>query len=160
MWLSENAALTYCAAGSWRVPNRLGSWYYWRGSSLKCGAVGGGCAQRGFWIAAMYRSIESRKRDEARRRAEVPAALEARLGEFARRRGGRYLLYGSLARGQARRDSDVDLLVDFPPEFEAEAWRLAEDACAALKIESDIKPLAWCAKAFRDKVVPGARIIP
>jgi predicted nucleotidyltransferase len=107
----------------------------------------------------MYRSIERRKSDEARRRAEIPAALEARLGDFARRRGGRYVLYGSLARGEARHDSDVDLLVDFPPEFEAEAWRLAEDACAELKIESDIKPLGWCAPAFGARVLASAKII-
>jgi predicted nucleotidyltransferase len=107
----------------------------------------------------MFRSIERRTSDEANRRASVPAALEARLGEFARRRGGRYLLFGSLARGEARHDSDVDLLLDFPDEFEADAWRLAEEACASLKIESDIKPLAWCSEAFRERALSEARII-
>jgi predicted nucleotidyltransferase len=107
----------------------------------------------------MYRSIEQRKHDEARRRAGVPTALEARLCEFARRHEGRYVLYGSLARSEARWDSDVDLLVDFPPEFEAEAWRLAEEACAAMNIESDIKPLAWCTQAFREKALSAAKII-
>ncbi len=103
--------------------------------------------------------MERRKHDEARRRAEIPAALEQRVGEFARRNGGRYVLYGSLARGEARRDSDVDLLVDFSWEFEAKAWRMAEDACASLKIESDIKPLAWCGQAFRAKALLAAKVI-
>jgi predicted nucleotidyltransferase len=107
----------------------------------------------------MYRSIDRRKHDEARRLADVPTLLKSRLGEFARTHGGRYVLYGSLARGEARHDSDVDLLVDFPEEFEAEAWRLAEDLCFEMKIKLDIKPLGWCTETFRAKVLPTAKII-
>jgi hypothetical protein len=51
------------------------------------------------------------------------------------------------------------LLVEFPPEFEPEAWRLAEDACAEMKIESDIKPFGWCMEAFRERILLEARII-
>jgi predicted nucleotidyltransferase len=107
----------------------------------------------------VYRSIDLRKHEEARRLASVPTVLKSRLSEFARSHGGRYVLYGSLARGEARHDSDVDLLVDFPGEFEAEAWRLVEDLCFEMKIKSDIKPLVWCTDAFREKVLPTAKII-
>ncbi|MGN6549902.1 MAG: hypothetical protein ACTHJ3_08430, partial [Pararhizobium sp.] len=66
---------------------------------------------------------------------------------------------GSLANGRARFDSDVDLLLDFPQESVGEAWRLAEDLCAGLAIELDIKPLAWCDPTFAAKVMVSARII-
>jgi len=107
----------------------------------------------------MYPSLESRKRAEADRRAGLADILAGRLAPFARRHGGRFILFGSLARGEARYDSDVDLLLDFPSEHEAAAWRLAEDLCAEFGIELDIKPVAWCEPAFVAKVLPGARLI-
>ncbi|RBP09243.1 nucleotidyltransferase-like protein [Roseiarcus fermentans] len=107
----------------------------------------------------MFRSIERRKYDEALRRAGIAAKLESRLRDFARTHGGRYVLYGSLAKGEARYDSDVDLLIDFPEAFEAEAWRLAEALCAEMKIESDIKPMAWCTEPFQRRVLAESRII-
>ncbi|WP_376100065.1 nucleotidyltransferase family protein [Roseomonas sp. CCTCC AB2023176] len=49
------------------------------------------------------------------------ARLRAAVGELrllpaaeAPRLGGRYLLFGSAARGEMRHDSDVDILLDFP----------------------------------------------
>ena len=81
----------------------------------------------------MLRTLEQRKHEEAVRRAAVPQALAVRLSDFATRCEGRYLIYGSLARGEARYDSDVDIPVDFPAEFQAEAWRRVEAACADLR---------------------------
>jgi predicted nucleotidyltransferase len=107
----------------------------------------------------MYKSIETRKRDESMRRNGLADILADRLLPYARERGGRYVLYGSLARKQARYDSDADLLVDFPSEFESEAWRMAEELCAELRIEHDIKPIAWCDTSFVGRIMPRARII-
>lgn len=107
----------------------------------------------------MYRTVETRKKAEAARRAGIPDILCDRLSGFACGKGGRFILYGSLASGRARFDSDVDLLLDFPAESEGEAWRLAEDVCAGLGIESDIKPLAWCDPDFAARLMPKARVI-
>src|SRR5271170_6357636 len=102
----------------------------------------------------MYPSIESRKRAEAERRGRVATVLADRLSTFASDHGGRFILYGSLARGEARYDSDVDLLIDFPPAFEGAAWRTAEDLCSRVNIELDIKPVAWSDPGFLAKVLP------
>lgn len=53
---------------------------------------------------------------------DVPlrAVLEARRDEIkavvAQHHGGRVRLFGSVARGEDRADSDIDLLVDFDPD--------------------------------------------
>jgi predicted nucleotidyltransferase len=107
----------------------------------------------------MYKTIETRKRDESTRRNRAVDVLFDKLSRYAREKGGRFILFGSLARGEARFDSDVDLIVDFPPEWEGEAWRLAEDLCAELKIEPDIKSLAWCDPKFISRVMAEARVI-
>ncbi|GJD57710.1 nucleotidyltransferase domain-containing protein [Methylobacterium dankookense] len=107
----------------------------------------------------MIRTLRDRKRDEARRRTEAVAVLSERLRRHAREAGGRYLLYGSAGRGAMRFDSDVDLLVDFPAEAEAAAWRFAEAACAAEGIAADIRPIAWCTEPFRAQILPEARIL-
>lgn len=107
----------------------------------------------------MYQTVEMRKHAETRRRASIPGLLSERLADFAREKGGRYILFGSLAEGRARFDSDVDLLLDFPTVSEGEAWRLAESLCAELRIELDIKPLAWCDPKFIRRIARTARII-
>lgn len=107
----------------------------------------------------MYKTIETRKRDESTRRANLVDVLSDRLCRYAKEKGGRFILFGSLARGEARFDSDVDLIIDFPPEWEGEAWRLAEDLCADLKIEADIQPLAWCEPKFVSRIMAEAKVI-
>ena len=107
----------------------------------------------------MYVTIEDRKRQEAERRSSAVEAICAELSDFARTRGGRFLLYGSAARGTMRHDSDIDLLVDVPADVEADAWRLAERLATKFGLEYDIQPLKWCTPAFVSKILHGARII-
>lgn len=107
----------------------------------------------------MYQTLDERKRREATRRAGAAELLLSRLEPVARGLGGRYILFGSLAREEARYDSDADILLDFPAEREAEAWRSAESACAELGLPADIRPVAWCKPDFVAKVMSGARVI-
>ncbi len=74
--------------------------------------------------------------------------LRASLATYARAHDGRFLLFGSAARGELRHDSDVDVLVDFPEAGLPAAWRFVEDECWRLGLEPDVRPLAWCRPAF------------
>jgi predicted nucleotidyltransferase len=89
------------------------------------------------------------------------AALRERLAAAAPPLRGRFLLYGSAARGELRHDSDVDLLLDFPDEATTRrAWELAEAACRDLGLRADIRPLEGCGGRFLAHVMPEAVPIP
>ena len=64
--------------------------------------------------AAMSRvvTLSEIKAAEAARRREAVTALKVDLAAYARTHGGRFLLFGSAARGTMRYDSDVDILVE------------------------------------------------
>lgn len=103
----------------------------------------------------------------AERKAAQVAAIEAALVElratlsaYGRDHGGSFVLYGSAARGELRFDSDVDLLIDFPDEARSAAWTFAEQECARLGIEGDIRPRAACSARFLDHILPDAQILP
>jgi predicted nucleotidyltransferase len=70
-------------------------------------------------LAASGERLELRSTPEPRRAALNRSAVRRHrneLREIARRHGARNLrVFGSTARGQARSDSDVDLLVDLEP---------------------------------------------
>ena len=83
---------------------------------------------------------------------EAVAALRNRLREYARSHGGRFLLYGSAARGDLRFDSDIDMLIDFPEDRLSDAWRFAEDRCRELDLKADLCPLAWCRDDFVEHI--------
>ena len=104
-------------------------------------------------------TLSERKRLEAARRREAVVALVPVLAAYAREHGGRFLLYGSAARGQMKYDSDVDLLVDFADETLAEAWNFAEAACWDRRLEPDLMPYSWCKPAFLDHVAPDLRVV-
>jgi len=83
-------------------------------------------------------TVAERTAAEATRRQRVVAELRRLLAAYARAHGGRFLLFGSAARGQMRSDSDVDILVEFPPDRQAAAWNFAERACWDRRLDPDI----------------------
>ena len=99
-------------------------------------------------------TLAERKAAEAARRARAVDGMRAALSAYARVHGGRFLLYGSAARGGMRYHSDVDVLLDFPPAEQAAAWRFLEAVCGEQGLEADIMPVSWCKTRFLDHIRP------
>ena len=99
-------------------------------------------------------TLAERKATEAARRGRAVDGIRAALSTYARAHGGRFLLFGSAARGGMRYHSDVDILLDFPPTAQAAAWRFVESVCAEQGLDADIMPLAWCDTRFLDHIRP------
>jgi len=104
-------------------------------------------------------TLAERKAAEAERRQSAVDAMRPALAAYAREHGGRFLLFGSAARGQMRFDSDVDILVDFPPDALDDAWNFAERACWDRGLEPDITPFSWCKAAFLAHIEPDLEVI-
>ena len=84
------------------------------------------------------------------RRDDVIATIE--------RYGGRNVrVFGSLARGNATPESDLDLLVDLPPQTGIlTLGRIARDVEAILGLETEVVPTASLRAAVRDHVLAEA----
>ena len=104
-------------------------------------------------------TLPERKAAEAARRTAAVQAIIPMLTAYARQHGGRFLLFGSAARGQMKFHSDVDLLVDFPSEHMSDAWCFAENACWDHGLEPDILPYRGCKPAFLHHVAPDIRVV-
>ena len=88
----------------------------------------------------MAPTIQEIDRTETER---IRAAREPLIEALTRAAAGgswHYLLFGSLARGTARRGSDADIAILDAGDRWAEAERAAIEACEALGLEADI---AW-----------------
>jgi predicted nucleotidyltransferase len=93
-------------------------------------------------------TVAERKAAEATRRQRAVVDLRRVLDAYARAHGGRFLLFGSAAHGQMRYDSDVDILVEFPPDRQGAAWNFAERACWDRRLEPDVTTPDWCTDDF------------
>lgn len=85
------------------------------------------------------------------------------IAEICRRYDVKELaVFGSAARGEMRPDSDIDLLVDFPPEARVSLLRHAaaeRELTALLGRKVDLVSNRALKDAVRDEVLPQARII-
>lgn len=112
---------------------------------------------------AAWQSIKDQTLGDREERRKIMAArieeLRADLGHYAALHGGRFILFGSAARGDFNISSDIDILVDFPEDKEDEAWRYAEDACYARRLKQDIRPKRWCSQVFLDRALRYAEIL-
>jgi predicted nucleotidyltransferase len=104
-------------------------------------------------------TLSERKAAEALRRRGALDDLRTALAAYGRDHGGRFLLFGSAARGDMRHDSDVDILVDFPPAALDDAWNFAERACWDRQLEPDITPFSWCKGRFLERITPDLKVV-
>ena len=104
-------------------------------------------------------TLAERKAAEAGRSRLAGADLRAVLTVYARAHGGRFLLFGSAARGEMRYDSDVDILLDFPRDALDDAWSFAEHACWDRRLNPDITPFSSCKGRFRERVTPDLDVL-
>lgn len=105
------------------------------------------------------RTLTEIKAAEATRRQEAVEALKPILRAYARAHHGRFYIYGSAARHAMRAHSDVDVLVDFAEDAEAEAWNFAEDICVAHGLTPDIMRRSWSKASFLDHIMQDAEEI-
>lgn len=84
----------------------------------------------------MIVTIAERKARQVDRIRAAMRRVETALVDYARQRGGHFLVFGSAGRGDVRHDSDFDVLVEFPAAIEREARDFAERIC----IEHGIRP--------------------
>lgn len=105
-------------------------------------------------------TIAERKALAAAAKRQAIETLCSELREAAPALGGRFLLFGSAARGEVRWDSNVDLLLDFPDQQRtAAAWSLVEQGCSRLELACDVMPVAWCSPAFLSHVLARSVIL-
>jgi hypothetical protein len=116
-------------------------------------------AKAGYWRHAANRHPARAEggRDGAAALGSEGAA--AGIAAYARAHGGRFLLYRSAARGTMKYDGGVDLLLDFPPEAQNDAWGFAERACWDNGLEPDILPFGGCKAAFLEHIAPDMMVL-
>ncbi|HET6607822.1 MAG TPA: nucleotidyltransferase domain-containing protein [Rhodopila sp.] len=104
--------------------------------------------QRMVMLMQAQRTLSEIKAVEATRRQHAVEDLKPCLRAYARAHNGRYYLFGSAARQEMRAHSDVDIMVDFAEDDEADAWCFAEEACAARGLVPDIMRRSWSKQSF------------
>ena len=104
-------------------------------------------------------TIEERKKSEAVRRRATAAEIMCALSEFAKEQGGKFLIFGSAARGTIGYDSDIDIIVDFPAEKEADACSYVERLCARYGLQVDLLSRRTTAKNFLDRISTDSMVI-
>ena len=66
--------------------------------------------------------------------------IDARLTAYAREQGGRFIRYGSTAKGRMRQHSDDDIIADFgDPDVTQDAANCAETICAEVQMKPDVR---------------------
>ena len=88
----------------------------------------------------------------------LPESLAARIRELGERRGVRNIrVFGSFARGEAKPDSDIDLLVDFVPGQDGFAFvAFCEDVEQLLGRRADVVTAKSLNPVIRDRILADA----
>jgi predicted nucleotidyltransferase len=104
-------------------------------------------------------TLTERKRKEAARRADAARSIMSELRGFAAVHGGKFLVFGSSARGGMRFTSDIDVLIDFPKTTEPEAFQFAERLCRKYDLVGDLHSMRTTKPEFVDRVSAYAKVL-
>jgi predicted nucleotidyltransferase len=104
-------------------------------------------------------SLADRKKAAVARNAAAVEEIADALAAVAAELGGRYVIYGSAARGTMRHDSDVDILVDFPDAVAPEAPEAAERIVFAKGLVPDLRPIGLAGPRLLERALRDGRLI-
>ena len=102
--------------------------------------------------SSRWPTVAERKQARLDAMGESFHSLQRVLSEYGAKHGGAFILFGSMVNGVHRIDSDLDVLVDFPSDSEADAWNFAEDACWKRELRPDVRSVRYCNNRFLDAV--------
>jgi predicted nucleotidyltransferase len=102
-------------------------------------------------MSSVVTVAERKSRETARRRAAADLVV-SEMRAFGAKRGGRFLIFGSVAEDRMKFDSDLDVVVDFPADREAEALEFVEDICRKHGLPSDVHLKSEASGRFLDRI--------
>jgi predicted nucleotidyltransferase len=108
----------------------------------------------------MVVTIAERKARKVEHLSSASREVMSDLRAYASAHGGRFLVFGSTARQELRFDSDFDVVVDFPPQFERSARDYAEGVCLDHRVHPDIHLIAEVSDALMTRVQRDAVVLP
>ena len=98
-------------------------------------------------------TLKERHRRRMERMAAAIVAIDAALTAYAREHGGRFIRYGSTAKGQMHAQSDVDILADFVPEGAGCATTFAEEICSAHGMPADARSILYASPRLLERAL-------
>ncbi|MGI3899710.1 MAG: hypothetical protein ACRYGP_22030 [Janthinobacterium lividum] len=98
-------------------------------------------------------TLKERHRRKLERMAKAIVEIDAALTAYAREHGGRFIRYGSTAKGQMRSHSDVDIIADFAIEEAGRASTHAEEVCSAHGMPADARSVAYASPRLLDRAL-------
>ena len=104
-------------------------------------------------------TLKERHRRKMERMQQAVVAIDAALTLYAREHSGRFIRYGSTAKGRMRAHSDVDIIADFPDETSIAAAGFAEDTCFAHGMTPDAHAGAYLSAGFKAEAERRGRVI-
>lgn len=84
-------------------------------------------------------TLNERLSREMRRMQQAVAEIDAALIAYARQHGGRFIRYGSSAKGRMMLHSDIDIVADFDGGAAGPAASYAEDVCSERGMVADVR---------------------
>lgn len=94
---------------------------------------------------------ERKSRETARRRAAADLVI-SEMRAFGTERDGRFLIFGSAAENRMKFDSDLDVVVDFPADREADALEFVEKICRKEGLPSDVHLKSEASSGFLERI--------